>query len=206
MGDGTHVSENDDLIDQEWERRPGHYADKLSESVPVSCIPKEDEVLLPVSYDFKHLPFKVREIFRWAWNRGYDYIFKVDTDTYVDVPRLLASGFEQYDYIGTPFYLGDEEYASGGAGYWVSRKAYGLLLDEPITIPWDDIWTGRGLRKNGINLQVDWRYNVNCPHDFSHGPRPDNNSITGHLGFSPEPFKTDDMFEAHKIRYPQEGK
>jgi len=200
MGDGTPVHENDDLIDVEWNNRPWNYRDKPSESVLTSYIPKNDEVLLPVPYDFKHLPFKVREIFRWAWERGYDYVFKVDTDTYVDVPRLLESGFQEFDYIGTPFYRDDLEYASGGAGYWISRKAFEFLLDAPVAIPWDDVWVGDRLRDKGIRLHVDWRYIVNTPHYFLTGPQSGNNAITSHLGFSPEPFMPKDMFEAHRIR------
>ena len=103
MGDGTPANENEELIEKKWITRPGHYAGKLGVSEITAYQPKEDEVLFPVPYDFKHLPFKVREIFRWAKTRDYDYIFKVDTDTYVDVPRLLTSGFQNHDYTGTPF-------------------------------------------------------------------------------------------------------
>ena len=205
MGDGTPVSENDDLINAAWDARPSHYRDKLSESIPVSYLPKDDEVLLPCPYDFKHLPFKVREIFRWAKERDYDYIFKVDTDTFVDVPRLLCSGFKIYDYAGFPFHIDDISYASGGAGYWVSKHSYSLLVDEPISIPWDDIWVGQGLLKHGIRLHEDSRYNVCYPNNFHSGPRPDNDSITSHLGFSPKPFSPESMFEANLIRYPKEG-
>ena len=203
MGDGNAVHENDDLIDAEWERRPGHYATKPSVSDPITYVPKADEVLLPCPYDFKHLPFKVREICYWTLDCDYDYLFKVDTDTYVDIPRLLASGFEQHDYIGTPFTVGDLAYASGGAGYWVSRRAMCFLATAAIATPWDDIWVGQTLREYGIPLHIDTRYNVCSPHDFSSGPRPDNDSITSHLGFSPEPFNQQDMYAAHKLRWPQ---
>jgi hypothetical protein len=200
MGDGTSVSENDALIDEVWQRRPAHYNDKLAESVFTTYQPKADEVMLPVPYDFKHLPFKVREIFRWAWERGYDYVFKTDTDTYVDLPRLLASGFEAFDYVGTPFFVDGQPFGHGGAGYWVSRNAFKLFLDAPIAIPWDDIWTGQILLKHGIPLHVDYRYNINSPHNFLSGPQPGNNAITSHLGFSPEPFDRNNMFLAHRLR------
>jgi hypothetical protein len=202
MGDGTPINENEDSINVSWNDRPQHYKNKLSTSIKTEYIPMDDEVLLSVPYDFKHLPFKVREIFRWAYEREYDYIFKCDTDTYVDIPRLLNSGFENFDYIGTPFYINEEQYASGGAGYWISKRGYSLLLNSPIQIPWDDIWAGQELRKHGITMQVDTRYNVCMPHNFLAGPRPDNNSITSHLGFSPEPFNKDDMFLAHSLRFP----
>lgn len=204
MGDGSPVlisNEDENLINNSWNERQNHYNDKPYESHKIDYIPKEDEILLPVPYDFKHLSFKVREIFRWALERDYDYIFKVDTDTYVDVPRLLTSGFQNSDYIGTPFWKGDQPFASGGAGYWISKKAYSLLVNEPITIPWDDIWVGDNLRKHNINLTGDTRYNVNMPHNFLNGPRPNNSAITGHLGFSPEPFNNKDMWEAHRLRW-----
>ena len=200
MGDGTPVTENDALIDEAWQRRPAHYNDKLAESVPSTYVPKADEAMFPVPYDFKHLPFKVREIFRWAWARGYDYVFKVDTDTYVDVPRLLASGFAEFDYSGTPFFLDGWAYASGCAGYWISRAAFELLLDAPIAIPWDDIWVGEVLQAHNIPLHVDYRYQVNSPHNFSAGPQPGNQAITSHFGFSPEPYDRNGMFLAHRLR------
>lgn len=75
------------------------------------------------------------------------------------------------------------------------------MIDESINIPWDDIWVGNNLRKNGIGLTGDTRYNVNMPHNFLNGPRLNNNAITGHLGFSPEPFNNKDMWEAHRLRW-----
>jgi hypothetical protein len=200
MGDGTSVAENEALIDEVWQRRPAHYSNKLAASVPFSYAPQADEVMFSVPYDFKHLPFKVREIFRWAWVRGYDYVFKADTDTYVDVPRLLASGFQEFDYVGTPFFVDGQPFGHGGAGYWVSRAAFKLFLDAPIATSWDDIWTGQILFDHNIPLHVDYRYQINSPHNFSAGPQPGNQAITSHLGFSPEPFDHNDMFLAHRLR------
>ena len=74
------------------------------------------------------------------------------------------------------------------------------MCDAPITIPWDDIWVGEELARHNIFLNGDDRYKVNYPHMFELGPKPNNDSITSHLGFSPEPFNKDDMYLAHHIR------
>ena len=56
--------------------------------------------MLAVPDDYANLWKKTQAICRWAVFGGYDYIARIDTDTYVHVPRLLASGFENYDYSG----------------------------------------------------------------------------------------------------------
>ncbi len=205
MGDGTPTRENEQEMDKSWrsglEKYP-HYQNHAATSFLWHSEPLADEVWVPAPWDFKHLPFKVREIFRWANARPYSHIFKCDTDTYVDIPRLLGSGWENADYMGYPFWQDGIPVASGGAGYIVSRRAFSILADTPITIPFEDSWVGRTMHAHGIALQQDSRFRVNSPHEFSSGPRPDNDAITSHLGFSPEPYDNRDMYRAHKLRHP----
>lgn len=96
--------------------------------------PERDEVIFDVGDDWNSLPHKCRAAFGWALDRGYDYLFKIDADTGVDVPALLSSGFEAHEYIGL---LGDEgesnglgHCASGGVGYWLSARAARAYLDH----------------------------------------------------------------------------
>jgi hypothetical protein len=96
--------------------------------------PAEDEVIVGEPDDYYSLPHKVRAAFRWALEQGYDYIFKCDYDTWVDVPALLASGFEGHEYIGL---MGDEgeggglaHCPSGGVGYWLSARAARIYLEH----------------------------------------------------------------------------
>ena len=200
MGDGTPVNQNE-KVDTAWVSRPPQYLDKASHLESTDYRPLPDEVMLPVPDDFKHLPYKVRAIFAWALQHGYDFVFKVDTDTYVDVPRLMASGFEKWDYIGTEFC--DEKFgsrASGGAGYWVNRKSLVLLSSSPVETCYEDNWTGSTLRAHGVSLHKDDRYIVNDRNNFEMGPRSNNNAITSHLGFSPEPYDNRNMHIAHMLR------
>ncbi len=207
MGNGIPILENEVELDAAWEEgllKYPHYSNHaaISTKLPFQYLPYPDDMFLPAPWDFKHLPFKVREIFRWAHDRPYSHICKVDTDSYVDIPRLLGSGWENVDYMGYPFFQDGIPVASGGAGYIVSRHAFGILKDAPITIPFEDSWVGRTMHAHGIALQQDSRFRVNSPGDISSGPRPDNDAITSHLGFSPEPYDNRDMYLAHKLRYP----
>jgi len=199
LGDGTPAPANE-ALDSAWSQRLPHYHSKLGESHRIIYTPQADEVLLPVPWDFKHLALKVREIMRWAHAQGYDHVFKVDTDTYVDIPRLLASGYAAHDYVGFPFARDGWAQASGGAGYWLSRHAMEAVKDAPVELAYEDTWVGQTLRHAGILLRHDSRYRVCYPHDASEGPRPDNDAITAHLGFSPEPYDHRDMYRAHRRR------
>lgn len=109
----------------------------------------------------------------YALKNGYDYMFKCDIDTYVHVPRLLKSGFENADWTAN-----NNSY--GGSGYWVSRRAMEQLDPMPV---WggEDHWLTKTLRDKGLVPVQDHRYNSNT----DEGPRPDNDIITVH------PYGTD---------------
>src|SRR5689334_16973857 len=62
--------------------------------------PLPDEVHLDVPDDYLSLRPKVQAMCNWALAQGYDFIFKTDDDTLVIPRKLLASGFQQYDYAG----------------------------------------------------------------------------------------------------------
>ena len=111
-----------------------------------------DEVTLDVADDYDSLPSKTREILRYSLQRGYDFTFLCDTDTFLILRRLLSCGFENWDYsgrigsfpaIGTTFSYKDgrgytnpncHPWASGGLGYFLSRKAAEIVASaEPIS-------------------------------------------------------------------------
>jgi len=124
----------------------------------------EDEIWLNCEDGYSYLSFKVYEIFKWALKHEYDYVFKCDDDTHVEPYALIEqSNFGKYDYTGmqleNPSGL---IYASGGAGYWVSKKAMEILTVNPVVCPIEnsaeDAWVGETLRKNGIILHHDYRY------------------------------------------------
>jgi hypothetical protein len=124
--------------------------------------PEKDEVFLDCPDDYPNLPHKMQAIYRWALAKGYDYIFKCDDDTFVYLDRLMASGFEEYDYCG--YILESDEawsngrYISGGPGYWLSKKAMQILAEAVVDHWAEDLWTGRVLTKSGIRPHRDPRY------------------------------------------------
>lgn len=126
-------------------------------------LPQSDEVFLDVPDDYLNLPSKVQAIYKYALDNGYDYVFKGDDDTFIYVDRLLASDFQEHDYLG---YSTDDpachysgRYASGGSGYWLSRKTLEILANFGPPSDWaEDRWVGKVLLSHEIRVQRDARY------------------------------------------------
>jgi len=136
-----------------------------------------DELWLPCPDDYASLPQKTRWFCRWALaNAQFEYLFKCDDDTYVRLDRLLQvpSGL---DYCG--WKLGKRNYASGGAGYLLSRRAAEIVARDVVekTGP-EDRLVGQHLHRAGIALVHDPRFRP--WRKLSHIPKPDNDLITGH--------------------------
>ena len=133
-----------------------------------------DEIILNVSDGptKQSVIDKIREMIRYAFNGGYDFLFKCDIDTYVHVPRLLKSGFENHDWSGY-----GEPY--GGSGYWLSRKAMACLLEHATPFPTpesEDSWACRNLKNAGFVSFQDPRYHSR----INKGPEKGNDLITSH--------------------------
>lgn len=121
----------------------------------------KDELYLNAGDDYLSLPEKTHGLLRWAVNEGYDHIFKCDTDTYVRVDKMLDSDYASHDYIG--YFNGDVgrpnviynkcyAWASGGSGYWLSKRAAQYIVDNPpdgraicptLKYPCEDLWVGQ---------------------------------------------------------------
>jgi hypothetical protein len=146
----------------------------------------DDEIVLDVDDGYEGLVAKVQASRRWATENGHDYTFHCGADTYVFVPRLLASGYEKHDYSG--FLIHDEhrmvaernvQFAQGGGGYWLGPQAATSV--EKATIPaWigkaEDLFVADALFKAGI-LPVhesciwSWGYRAaNDPDTLEGGP------------------------------------
>jgi hypothetical protein len=155
-------------------------------TVPTPPAKQADEVWLDVEDWFHSLCEKAEAIIRWALEHEYDFMFKCDDDAYVHIPRLLASGFENFDYVGraiTNNWHGfTAHYAQGGAGCWMSRKAMKAFLEHAeAAAPFlncEDIRTGRALERAGIHLENDDRYEPYLA--AQRAPRPDNSLISTH--------------------------
>lgn len=131
--------------------------------------PRSDEIILDVADDINSFPSKTQAACKWATQNGYGHSFHCCSDTYVNVPNLLASNFGRYNYVG--YVIGTEERllhprwsegrtfktppptrnvqaAQGGAGYWLSPYARSVV--EATEVPdWtkfaEDVFVGDAL-------------------------------------------------------------
>jgi hypothetical protein len=193
IGNGRHTGEDETLLWKSWDES-GVYKQKVVSDPDLSnCDLQNDEVILDVSDSYTHVGYKLRGACQWALKNGYDYIFQTIIDTFVFPDRLLASGFEQYDYVGS---ANNERTAlGGGAGFWLSSKAMRALINEPVTNWAYDGWCGEVMRKKGIKLTHDPRY-TNL--EQSDPPMKDNDAITSHIANTPAIYDPKVMFELYE--------
>lgn len=124
-----------------------------------------DCIELPCPDDYPGLYIKQFQIIERL--RHEDYVFFCDDDTYVVVDRLLRCGYEQHDYQGCAYRLGDQGkvMAYGGAGFFLSHRA----MEEAVAIGLDhpdltkttcaDETIGYMMDMAGIPLHGDPRFN-----------------------------------------------
>lgn len=176
-----------------------------------------DEVVFDVPDDYESLAFKVIEGHRWALAAGYDFIFQGTTDTYCFTDIMLASGFEQHDYTGwfidrglengttaakqgeDVALSGDQIYASGGSGYWLSPKASQLLIQKYYPgVPCEDMWTGMVLSEAGLCGTNDFRYHVGLTSHCTFGVEIPKPLCTIHLSTTTGVYDCTEMYEIYK--------
>ncbi len=121
------------------------------------------------------LPTKTKLLCKYALATGYDYLFKTDTDTLVNPENLLFSDFEDWDYSGGYNQEESGEFCSGGAGYWLSRKAMKVVANSAVTHWSEDVFVALALKEKGI-LPV-W----NSGYRWKPGEIVDKDMITLHL-------------------------
>lgn len=125
---------------------------------------------------------------RYAREHGYTNLFKCDDDTFVHVPRLLESGFEEHEYTGLLCHANNWIYAQGGAGYWMGPQAINIVAD--LTDEWwlganvahhhsEDVGVGLAMWWNKIGLKNDKRYYHGVTEKWGF-PAPENDLITAH--------------------------
>lgn len=128
--------------------------------------PLSDEVYLETPDDYRSLPFKTKQIAKYFLETKFEKVFLCDNDTYVDIPGLLKYPYQDYDYagrfsfwpkdaqLGTTFRYDDGQgnihdpchaWASGGYGYFLSKKAAQLVADM-TPVSWaEDLSVGQVL-------------------------------------------------------------
>lgn len=197
IGDGTKDAGDTTAFEDSFNTCPWTlYQNKQVEQPPFTYTPKSDEVILQVEDGYKHLAYKTRGAQRWSVEHGFDYTFQCFPDTYIHVPRLIASRFENHDYTG--YNANDGWYAGGGPGYWLSRRASEAILSERIDVWFEDMWVGNLLKNKGIAFHLDQRYS-----DFE-APSKDNDLITCHTGHN-EPgreYTQEKMREIYRLNKP----
>jgi hypothetical protein len=119
----------------------------------------DDLLLLPCPNDYQSLPQRTRWFCQWAIEaRDFDYLFKCDDDTFLCIERLLAFDTWGRDYIGAEWRPG-VDYASGGAGYLLSRRAAEIVAKKlDASTGAEDKLVGDVLRAAGIGLAIDNRF------------------------------------------------
>jgi hypothetical protein len=123
---------------------------------------ESDEVRLDCDDTYNGLPFKTKAICMWAMGKAIDYLFLCDTDSFLIPSKLLTCGFEGYDYAGKidrpfgqtfPYITVSREgatqlhpktyaWASGGFGYFLSRKAFSTVAYSNPTGWAEDFFVG----------------------------------------------------------------
>jgi len=195
IGDGTTTEVDDSVLWNSFRSYEGEYKVKAEKSLlssqgkVFSYFPQADEVVLSVPDDYLHTSLKTKASLQWAIQQDFDYVFRCPTDTYIDLGKLVASGFEQHDYSG----MQCGGYAAGGTGFWLSKKVARLVVDAPVTDWPEDRWVGEVLRKHGVVCHYDSRYA-----EMPTQPRRNNDVITSHLAHTPIKYVPSMMYDAHK--------
>lgn len=173
---------------------------------------QSDEVHLKCADDYNSLPYKTREICRWANGKAVDHLFLCDNDTFLIPRKMLQCGFEKYDYvgkidkqIGVPFRYehmgrnGEKEFhqrcfpwASGGYGYFLSRKAFQEVAYEYPMSSQEDLWVGNVMGKLFVEGEVSI---LNTPGNVYSWHHPQHGEI-----YSLDTLKnwTEQMYKEHK--------
>lgn len=178
-----------------------------------------DELVFDVPDGYSHVSFKTKASHAWAAENGYGHVLQSFTDTYLNLPAILSSDYESYDYVGlfrgckpeVEFNIPDEKgryaYASGGVGYWTSPRATKAiaeaeLTDEDPLVAWaEDLWVGTALGKAGIFGHNDSRYRLEPSWlDYVRQRKLSSSEVFSlHLGRGTGIYDTVWMHEAHGV-------
>jgi hypothetical protein len=193
LGSGESTGEDETALKHSWSQAGFFKRKEVSDPPITSHALQNDEIALRIPDGYMYASYKLRESCRWALSNNFDFIFQCLTDTYVVPSRLLASGFEKFDYLGT---ANNERTAlGGGPGFWLSEKSMRFITDAPVN-RWNyDGWVGDILRENKVELQHDSRY-TNFGLDVS--PLKDNDAITSHIANSPTVYDPSQMIQLHQ--------
>ena len=120
------------------------------------------EIVVDADDSYEALPYKTRRICQWAGGKMFTNLFLCDVDTFVRPRNLLNTGFEEFDYLGqflvgepggAPFRYSDEHgvydefrgWASGGFGYFLSKRAASIVSETTPNVWAEDAFVGQAL-------------------------------------------------------------
>jgi hypothetical protein len=136
-----------------------------------------DVICLPVPDDYDSLSIKVHAFYRHALDHlAFEYLFKCDDDTYVHLERLTALARPGVDFVGSREFE-SKGFASGGAGYLMSRSLIEHFVAEPVVPRCDEdvVFSARVPRERARWEISDALHGLGaCFPDFT------NDMITGH--------------------------
>jgi hypothetical protein len=116
-----------------------------------------DTLICRCGDDYDSLTRKTQLLARWMLDdTTCDYLFKCDDDTYVHSSNFAEFEPNGHDYIGC--HAGGS-YASGGGGYFLSRRAAELVAEAELDDTAEDRAVGNLLGRHGIELRADRRFN-----------------------------------------------
>lgn len=137
-----------------------------------------DTVGLDAPDTYQTLPAKVLAFFRYALeNYDFDWLFKCDDDTYLDLSRLPELADDRYGIVGDML-LARRSTPSGGAGYLLSRAIVEKIAareDVPILGAEDMIFGKLALEAGAVPCATPRLYM-----SHAHYPAPDNDKVSAH--------------------------
>lgn len=182
-----------------WLRNVGGVADyRFFLGLPAST-PDADEVFLDVDDSYSALSEKTQAMCRWAEERDYYCMFKCDVDTLVN-SRLASYNGEDYlggenaDVLVLGFPPERLDFCSGGAGYWLSRKALTLVANaDSIKTSAEDVFVAHVLKEAGIRPVFHQGYR------WRPGATVDKDVVTLHLSSAlQKKYEPSQMYEYYK--------
>jgi len=163
---------------------------------------RTDEIILPCPDGYHFLSQKTQMIRRWALENGYEYLWKIDDDTYLRPERLLAKDYSSMDYVGRlrgPSGNYRSPYCSGFC-YGLSRKALEILapiqwgMNEDFS---EDRWTGNQLLAHGITPCLESQFVVQSSKANAISGR--ESPMVGNAVISSCEYAPEKMLQVHKL-------
>jgi hypothetical protein len=169
----------------------------------------ENDVLLDAPDDYFGLTPKTQLSLQWAIDRGYTNAFRAFTDTFIDVDRLEASGYQEWEYTGnlSEWYEGGFNFCHGGPGYWLGSVAMPIAAHARMWQErwewhkWEDQFVGHTLYRAGIRAADDKRYSMGTSYEKAENVCLANNDvISEHLSAYTGMYDKDWMLQAYNRR------